>query len=187
MLTSRLEMTDGAQREARRIYEEDPNRYFYTDQYSNPANWKAHYHGTASEIWEQTGGRITHWVAGLGTSGTFTGTTRRLKEFDRGIRCIAFQPESGLHGLDGLKHMETALVPAIYDPSVADEHRTVSDEAAHDMLLRLARQEGLLVGPSSGAAMACALEVARELREGVVVTLLPDGADKYFSTRSWEE
>jgi len=186
VLTSRFEMTDGAQREARRLYDEDPERYFYADQYSNPNNWKAHYHGTAVEIWEQTAGTITHWVAGLGTSGSFTGATRRLREFNPRIRAISFQPDSPLHGLDGLKHMETALVPRIYDPTLADEDRRVTDEDAHDMVLRLAREEGYLVGPSSGAAMACAFQVARELTEGVVVTLLPDSAEKYFSSRSWD-
>jgi cysteine synthase B len=187
VLTSPLELTDGAQREARRIYAEDPDRYFYSDQYSNENNWKAHYHGTAVEIWEQTGGRITHWVAGLGTSGTFVGVTRRLRELNPRIRCVSFQPASALHGLEGLKHMPSALVPAIYDPTLADEDRAVSTEAAEEMVGRLAREEGLLVGPSSGAAVVCALDVAREIREGVVVTLLPDNAYKYLSARFWDE
>jgi S-sulfo-L-cysteine synthase (O-acetyl-L-serine-dependent) len=187
VLTSRMEMTDGAIREARRIYAEDPERYFYCDQYSNDNNWKAHYHTTASEIWEQTNGRITHWIAGLGTTGTFVGATRRFKEFNRGIRCISFQPDSPMNGLEGLKHLPTAMVPAIYDPVVADEERTVTDDDAFDMLRRLAREEGLLVGPSSGAAVACAMQVGRELRSGVVVTLLPDAAGKYLSERFWDE
>jgi cysteine synthase B len=186
-LTSPMEMTDGAQREARRLATENPDLYYYCDQYSNEANWKAHYHTTAVEIWEQTAGRVTHWVAGLGTSGTFVGTSRRLKEFNPRIRCISFQPASPLNGLDGLKHMETALVPKIYDPTVGDEDRGVEDEAAYDCLKRLAREEGLLVGPSSGAALACALEVAHELREGVVVTLFPDSGNRYLSQRFWEE
>ncbi len=187
VLTSPMELTDGAQREARRLYEEDPDRYFYCDQYSNDNNWRAHYHTTAVEIWEQTGGRVTHWVAGLGTTGTFIGTSRRLKEFNPRIQCISFQPDSPLNGLDGLKHLETAIVPRIYDPGVADAERTVTDDDAYDMLRRLAREEGLLAGPSSGAAAACALAVARELREGVVVTLFPDGAGRYLSQRFWDE
>jgi S-sulfo-L-cysteine synthase (O-acetyl-L-serine-dependent) len=187
VLTSPFELTDGAQREAKRIHEEDPETYFYADQYSNENNWKAHYHGTAVEIWEQTHGRVTHWVAGLGTTGTFVGTTRRLKELNPGIRCISFQPDQPLHSLEGLKHLATALVPAIYDATLADEDRAVSSDVAEAMVVRLAREEGLLVGPSSGAAIACALEVARELREGVVVTLLPDNGGKYLSTHLWDD
>jgi len=187
VLTSPFEMTDGAQREARRIYNEEPARYFYADQYSNDNNWKAHYKTTAPEIWEQTQGRVTHWVAGLGTTGTFIGTTRRLKEFNPAIRCISFQPDSPLNGLEGLKHLETALVPGIYDPEVADEDRQVSTDEAEDMVRRMARHEGLLLGPSSGAAIACALQVAREIREGVVVTLLPDNASKYLTARFWDD
>jgi cysteine synthase B len=187
VLTSPMEMTDGAQREARRLADAEPDRYFYCDQYSNDNNWKAHYHGTAVEIWEQTGGRVTHWVAGLGTSGTFVGAGRRLKEFNPMVRCISFQPDSPLNGLDGLKHMATAIVPKIYDPSVADEERAVSDDDAYEMLRRLAREEGLLVGPSSGAAMACALQIARELVQGVVVTLFPDSGSRYLSQRFWDE
>lgn len=187
VLTSPMEQTDGAQREARRLYEAEPDRYFYCDQYANENNWNAHYYTTAVEIWEQTGGALTHWVAGLGTSGTFMGTTRRLKEFNPRIRCISFQPDSPLNGLDGLKHMETALVPRIYDPSLADEDRGVTDDDAYAMLRRLAQEEGLLVGPSSGAALACALQVAREIREGVVVTLFPDGGSRYLSQHFWDE
>jgi cysteine synthase B len=187
VLTSPLEMTDGAQREARRIYTEEPERYFYSDQYSNDNNWKAHYKTTAPEIWEQTQGQVTHWVAGLGTTGTFVGTTRRLKELNSSIRCISFQPDSPLNGLEGLKHLDTALVPAIYDPEVADEDRAVSTDEAEDMVRRIARHEGVLLGPSSGAALVCALQVAQELREGVVVTLLPDNASKYLTARFWDE
>jgi cysteine synthase B len=187
VLTSPLEGSDGAIREARRIYAQDPERYFYPDQYSNPANWQAHYHGTAPEIWEQTGGRITHFVAGLGTSGTFMGTTRRLKELNPAIRCLSFQPDSPLHGLEGMKHMASALVPAIYDPSVADEDRAVVTEDAHEMVRRLAREEGLLVGVSAGAALSCALQVARELAHGVIVTIFPDGGDKYLSEAFWDD
>jgi len=187
VLTSPMEQTDGAIREARRLYAEDPDRYYYCDQYSNANNWKAHYHGTAAEIWEQTAGRITHWVAGLGTSGTFMGTTRRLREFNSRIRCISFQPDFAFPGIEGLKHMGTAIVPPIYDPQLADEDRAVSDDQALEMVRRLAREEGLLVGPSSGAAMACTLSVARELKEGVVVTLFPDSGRNYLSERFWDE
>lgn len=187
VLTSPFEMTDGAQREARRIYAEEPERYFYSDQYSNDNNWKAHYKTTAPEIWAQTQGQVTHWVAGLGTTGTFVGTTRRLKELNPAIRCISFQPDSPLNGLEGLKHLDTALVPAIYDPEVADEDRAVSTDEAEDMVRRIARHEGVLLGPSSGAAVVCALQVAQELRAGVVVTLLPDNASKYLTARFWDD
>jgi cysteine synthase B len=191
VLTSPLEQTDGAQRAARRLFEECPERYFYADQYGNPDNWRAHYHTTAVEIWRQTDGRITHWVAGLGTTGTFIGTSRRLKELNPGVRCISFQPDSPLNGLDGLKHLETAMVPRIYDPAVADEDRAVADEDAYAMLQHLARREGLLVGPSSGAAAAVAHRVARELaaagRQGVVVTLFPDSGSRYLSQDFWDE
>lgn len=187
VLTSPLELTDGAQREARRLYESEPERYFYSDQYGNDDNWKAHYHSTAEEIWEQTGGRITHWVCGLGTTGSFIGTSRRLKELNPAIRCISFQPNSPLNELEGLKHLETAMVPRIYDPRVADEDRGAdSDEAVH-MAVRLAREEGILVGPSSGAAMAVALQVAQEVEQGVVVTLFPDSAGKYLTRPFWSE
>jgi cysteine synthase B len=185
--TSPFEGSDGAQREARRLYESDPQRYFYVDQYSNPANWQAHYRTTAPEIWAQTAGRITHFVAGLGTSGTFVGTGRRLRELNPAVRLISFQPDSPLHGLEGMKHMATAIVPKIYDPTVADEERVVSDESAREMTQRLGREEGLLVGISSGAALACALEVARDLSGGVLVIVFPDGGDKYLSGPVWEE
>ncbi|HTE18153.1 MAG TPA: cysteine synthase family protein [Armatimonadota bacterium] len=187
VLTSPLELTDGAQREARRLYEEEPELYFYCDQYGNENNWKSHYHTTAVEIWEQTEGRITHWVSGLGTTGTFVGTTRRLRELNPRIRCISFQPDSPLNELEGLKHLDTALVPRIYDPTVADEDRAADSDEAVEWCLRLAREEGVLVGPSSGAAMAVAMEVARELRDGVVVTLFPDGASKYLGRPYWTE
>lgn len=187
VLTSPFEMTDGAQREARRIADEEPERHFYCDQYNNPNNWKAHYHGTAMEIWRETAGAVTHWVAGLGTTGTFVGVTRRFRELNPAIRCISFQPDSPLNGLEGLKHLDTAIVPGIYDPGLADEDRRISTDEAEDMVGRLASHEGLLVGPSSGAALACALKVAQEIREGCVVTLLPDNASKYLSSRFWEE
>lgn len=187
VLTSPFELTDGAQREARRLYESEPDRYFYSDQYGNQNNWRAHYHTTAVEIWEQTAGRITHWVAGLGTTGTFIGTSRRLREFNPRIQCISFQPDSPLNELEGLKHLETAMVPKIYDAAVADKDLGIDSDQSVEMTRRLAREEGILVGPSSGAAMVAALQVARELREGVVVTLFPDGAGKYLSRPFWSE
>src|SRR5688572_12131838 len=185
ILTDPLEGTDGAIREVRRLVAEEPDRYFYPDQYSNESNWRAHYDTTAPEIIEQTDGRLTHFVAGLGTSGTFMGTGRALRQFSPAIRLISFQPEGPFHGLEGLKHMETAIVPPIYDPSLADEDLRVGTEAAHRMVRRLAREEGLLVGISSGAALAAALQVAKSLREGVVVTVFPDGAEKYLSESFW--
>lgn len=185
VLTDPLEGTDGAIREVRKMVADAPARYFYPDQYSNDSNWRAHYDGTGPEIIEQTGGRVTHFVAGLGTSGTFMGTGRALRRFDPGIRLISFQPDSAFHGLEGLKHMATAMVPKIYDPTLADENLSVTTEEAHRMVGRLAREEGLLVGVSSGAAMAAALEVARRIRQGVLVTVFPDGAEKYLSESFW--
>jgi len=187
VMTSPLEGSDGAIREARRLYSESPDLYFYADQYNNPANWKAHYETTALEIWEQTGSRITHFVAGLGTSGTFVGTSRRLKELNPEIKAISFQPDSPFHGLEGLKHMETAIVPGIYDPATADQNIEISTEAAHRYARELGRREGLLVGISAGAALACALKVANTLEEGVIVTVFPDGGDKYLSERFWDQ
>ncbi len=185
VFTDPLEGTDGAIREARRLYAADPGRYFYPDQYSNDANWRAHFETTGPEILEQTAGRITHFVAGLGTTGTFVGTGRRLRLFNPHVRLIAVQPDSPLHGIEGLKHLPTALVPGIYDPTLADAERVVSTEQAFDMARRLAREEGLLVGVSSGAAHAAAMDVARGLDEGVVVTVFPDGADRYLSEPFW--
>jgi len=187
VLTDPGEGSDGAIREARRLYAEDPERYFYPDQYSNPANPRAHYESTAPEIWEQTGGEITHFVSGLGTSGTFVGTASRLREYNPDIRVISFEPDSAFHGLEGMKHMESAIVPPIYDPTVADENRRASTEAAYEMVKRVAREEGVLIGISAGAAVATALEVAREIERGVVVTILCDGADKYLSESFWED
>ncbi len=177
--------SDGAIEEAIRIYRENPDAYFYPDQYSNDANWRAHYHGTGPELINQTEGRLTHYVAGLGTTGTFGGTGRRLREYDPSIRLISFQPDSPLHGLEGMKHMPTSLKPAIYDEGFADENRWVQTEAAQSMVKRLAREEGILVGLSAGAAAHAALEVARELTEGVVVTVLADSALKYFDQLFW--
>jgi cysteine synthase B len=186
VLTDPLEGTDGAIREARRLKAADPDRYFYPDQYSNDANWRAHYDTTGPEIIEQTSGRLTHFVAGLGTSGTFIGTGRRLRKFNPAIKLISFQPSGPFHGLEGLKHMETAIVPGIYDPSVADEDLRVESERAYEMVRRLAREEGLLAGISSGAALAATLEVARRLDRGLVVTVFPDGAEKYLTEKFWQ-
>jgi cysteine synthase B len=185
ILTSPLESTDGAIREARRIYAENPDRYFYPDQYSNDGNWRAHYDTTAPEIIEQTSGRLTHFVAGLGTSGTFVGTGRRLRRFNPAIKLISFQPEGPFHGLEGLKHMASAIVPAIYDPTLADEDLRIDTERAYRMVRRLAREEGLLAGISSGAAVAAMLDVARTITRGVIVTVFPDGAEKYLNDSFW--
>jgi len=185
------EGSDGSIRQARELHAAEPNRYFYADQYSNDANWRAHYHGTAMEIWRQTEGRITHFVAMLGTSGTFMGTARRLKELNPRIQCISLQPDSSFHGIEGAKHMATAIVPKIYDPALADDDLAISTEAAHAVVRRLAREEGLLVGISSGAAVVGCLQLARGLVErkqpGVIVTVFPDSGDKYLSERFWEE
>ena len=190
VLTPAEEGSDGAIRRARALYDERPDLYFYPDQYSNSANWRAHYETTALEIWRQTRGRITHFVAGLGTSGTFCGTTRRLKELNPAIRAISVQPDSAFHGLEGLKHMATAIVPAIYDPALADADLAVRTEDAYAMVKRLAREDGLLAGVSSGAAMVACLELARRIprdSHAVVVTVFPDSGDKYLSERFWEE
>jgi len=185
--TDPMEGSDGAIRRVRQMAAERPELYFYANQYDNPANWQAHYQSTAPEIWEQTGGRVTHFVAGLGTSGTFVGTARRLKELNPGIRCVSFQPDSAFHGLEGMKHMATAIVPGIYDAKVADENLEISTEAAYRMTVRLAREEGLLVGISAGAAMVASLKVAEQAQRGVVVTIFPDSGDKYLSERFWDE
>ncbi|MGA7314430.1 MAG: cysteine synthase family protein [Silvibacterium sp.] len=183
--------SDGAIRKARELAANEPDRFFYADQYGNDANWRAHYLGTANEIWEQTDGQLTHFVAGLGTSGTFVGTTRRLKELNPAIRCISMQPDSPFNGLEGLKHMATAIVPSIYDPALADRNVEVETEAAYAMAKRLARTEGLLVGVSAAAAVAACLRIAEEEaareKEAVIVTILCDSADKYLGERFWEE
>jgi S-sulfo-L-cysteine synthase (O-acetyl-L-serine-dependent) len=181
------EGTDGAIKAARRRYAEAPDKYFYPDQYNNPANWQAHYHGTGREIWRQTGGRVTHFVATVGTSGTFTGTSRRLKQLNRDIRVVEGQPASAFHGLEGMKHMPTALVPGIYDASLADVHTSVETEAAQQATRLLAGTEGILVGPSGGAAVQAALDVACSLQSGVVVTVLPDSGSRYLGDSFWEE
>jgi len=185
ILTDPLESTDGAIREVRRLYATDPERYFYPDQYNNDANWKAHYDTTAPEIIEQTSGRLTHFVAGLGTSGTFVGTGRRLRKFNPSIKLISFQPDSAFHGLEGLKHMDTAIVPGIYDATLADEDLRVDTERSYAMVRRLAREMGLMAGISSGAAVVAMLDVARRLDKGVVVTVFPDGAEKYLNEKFW--
>ena len=182
--------TDGAIRRVREIYDAEPEKYFYVSQYANAANPAAHYSGTAPEIWRQTRGTITHFVAGLGTSGTFVGTTRRLKQLNPGIRCISVQPDSGFHGLEGLKHMATAIVPRIYDPSLADEDIAVRTEHAQSITKRLARDEGLLVGVSSGAALWACIDVAKRLpraERAVIVTVFPDSGEKYLTERFWNE
>ncbi|HWR15865.1 MAG TPA: cysteine synthase family protein [Terriglobales bacterium] len=185
------EGSDGAIVMARALAEADPARYFYADQYSNDANWRAHYCGTAREIWDQTGGRVTHFVCMMGTSGTFVGTSRRLKELNPFIQCISLQPDSPFHGIEGAKHMLSAIVPKIYDPKLADANLEITTESAYDMCKRLARQEGLLVGVSAAAAVVGSLQVAHECaRRGeraTIVTVLCDNADKYLSERFWEE
>lgn len=185
------EGSDGAIRRAQEMYAAEPGRYFYADQYSNDANWRAHYHGTANEIWQQTAGRITHFVAMLGTGGTFVGTSRRLKELNPGVQCISLQPDSPFHGIEGAKHMATAIVPKIYDPTLADRDLGIATEEAYAMVRRLAREEGLLLGISAGAAVAGCRRVAQELvakkQKAVIVTIFPDSGDKYLSERFWEE
>jgi cysteine synthase B len=186
--TDPMKGTDGAQIKARELAASDPDKYFYPDQYNNDANWRAHYDGTAPEIWEQTKGRITHFLAGLGTSGTFVGVARRLKEYNSRIRVVSMQPDSPLHGLEGMKHMQTAIVPGIYDAALAEESVEVATEDAQEMTRRLAREEGLLVGVSSGANVYAALRLAREVEPGsVVVTILCDGGSRYLSEHFWEE
>jgi cysteine synthase (EC 2.5.1.47) len=195
--TDPLESSDGAIRKARELYARYPDRYYYADQYNNPANWQAHYETTGVEIWQQTEGRITHFVAGLGTTGTFVGVGRRLREYRRDIQLIALQPDSPFHGLEGLKHLDTAIVPGIYDPTLADANLAISTEDAYAMARRLAREEGLLVGVSAAAAVVGSLRVAEAiLRDAetrgiephaVIVTILCDSADKYLSERFWDD
>jgi cysteine synthase B len=186
VLTSAMDGSDGAIREAQRIFESDPHRYFYADQYNNDANWRAHYDTTAPEIIEQTDGRITHFVAGLGTSGTFVGTGRRLRELIPDVRLVSVQPESPLHAIEGLKHMDTSIRPGIYDPSLADENVAISTERAQALTRRLATEEGLLVGVSSGAALAASLDLASRIGSGVIVTVFPDSGSRYLSEPFWD-
>jgi cysteine synthase B len=184
--------SDGAIRKAKEVAEKDPEKYFYADQYSNDANWKAHYHGTANEIWQQTQGRVTHFVAMLGTSGTFVGTTRRLKELNPKVKCVSLQPDSSFHGIEGAKHMASAIVPKIYDAALADKNLEIATEDAYAMARQLPREAGLLVGISAAAAVVGCLKVAREIplergQEAVLVTILCDSGDKYLSERFWTE
>ena len=188
--TDSADGSDGAIRMARELATKHPDLYYYADQYSNDANWQAHYHGTANEIWQQTEGRITHFVAMLGTGGTFVGTTRRLRELNPRVRCISLQPDSAFHGIEGTKHMASAIVPKIYDASLADADLGISTEDAYAMAKRLAREEGLLVGISAAAAVVGCLRLARQLKKNeraVFVTILCDSGDKYLSERFWQE
>lgn len=186
--TGPLNGTDGAQIAARELAAEFPDKYFYSDQYNNPANWQAHYSTTAPEIWRQTDGRVTHFVAGLGTTGTFVGTARKLKEINPSLQAISMQPDSPLHGLEGMKHLETAIVPGIYDPNLADKNVLVATEDAHGMTRRLAREEGLFVSASSGANVLAAVRLASELNDAaVIVTILCDGGGKYIDEPFWDE
>ncbi len=187
LLTDPGSGTDGAQQLVKELVRREPDRYFYPDQYNNDANWRAHYRTTAVEIWEQTDHRVTHFVAGLGTTGTFVGTSRRLKELNHGTMAVAVQPDSPLHGLEGMKHLPTALVPGIYDSTLADREMGISTEDAYAMVRMLARREGMYVGVSSGAAMVACLELAEQLSSGVIVTVFPDGGSRYVSERFWED
>lgn len=186
-LTNPLEGSDGAILKARELSEKNPDTYFYGDQYNNPANWRAHYETTGLEIIKQTDGKITHFVSGTGTGGTIMGAGRKLKEYSSQIKVTAVEPDSPLHGIEGLKHMSSSIVPGIYDQKFADNTIQVATEEAQKMVIRLAREEGLLVGPSSGAAIVGALRLAENLQKGLIVTVLPDGAEKYLSERFWEE
>src|SRR5215469_1890194 len=190
VITPGDEGTDGAIRKVHEIVAADPEKYFYPDQYSNPANWQAHYRTTANEIWEQTAGRVTHFVAALGTSGTFVGTTRRLKELNPAIRCVSLQPDASFHGLEGWKHMPSAIRPAIYDDRLADENLEIATEQAYHLVKRLAREEGLLVSPSAAAALLGCFAVAARIpkhQQAVVVTVFADSASKYLNERFWDE
>jgi S-sulfo-L-cysteine synthase (O-acetyl-L-serine-dependent) len=190
IITPGDEGTDGAVRRVRKIVAGEPQKYFYPDQYSNAANWQAHYRGTANEIWEQTAGHITHFVTGLGTSGTFVGTTRRLKELNPAIRCISLQPDAAFHGLEGWKHMPTAIRPAIYDSTLADENLEVGTEGAYHLVKRVAHEEGLLLSPSAAAALLGCFQVANHIpndQPAVIVTVFADSGTKYLSERFWDE
>ena len=191
VFTDPAEGSDGAMRKVQEIYKANPTAYFYPNQYDNPANWQAHFNTTAPEIIEQTGGRITHFIAAMGTSGTFMGTTRRLRQEVPGVECISAQPSSGFHGLEGLKHMPTAIVPKIYDQTLADRNIWLETEDAHRMVKRLAREEGILIGISAGANVHAAVTLGEQLhvegREAVIVTILCDSADKYLSEHFWDE
>lgn len=185
--TSALEGSDGAIRQARKLATGNPDLYFYADQYNNPANWLAHYHGTAVEIWQQTHGEITHFASGLGTSGTFVGVGRRLKEYNPSIALYSIQPDSPFHGIEGLKYLQTAIVPGIYDSSIANENLFVSTEDAQKWVRRLASATGYLVGISGGAAIVAAIRLAHKIESGVIVTVLPDSAQRYLHENFWQE
>lgn len=189
VFTDPLEGTDGAIRKARAMAAADPEKFFYPDQYSNPANWRAHFETTGPEIWEETQGRLTHFVAGLGTTGTFVGVTRYLKTRSDTVVCVSMQPDGPVHGLEGMKHLPSAMVPAIYDPTLADSSLVMGTEEAYAMCRRLAREEGVFVGPSAAANVAASLCVARDFARGpaTIVTILCDGGSKYLSERFWEE
>jgi cysteine synthase B len=187
VLTDPRQSSDGAILKARELYAENPDKYFYPDQYNNPANWQAHYASTGPEIWKQTRERITHFVTGLGTSGTFMGVGRFLREVAPHVKLISMQPDAPFHGLEGLKHMQSAIVPGIYDPTLADDNIEISTEDAYAMVKRLAREEGILVGISSAANLCAALKLAETLMEGVIVTIFCDNGDRYLSERFWEE
>jgi cysteine synthase B len=192
LYTDPADGSDGAIRMARELAAKHPDQYFYADQYSNDANWRAHYHATANEIWQQTQGRITHFVSMLGTSGTFVGTSRRLKELNPAVSCISLQPDAPFHGIEGAKHMASAIVPKIYDPTLADENMEISTEDAYAMARNLSRNAGLLVGISAAAAVVGCLKIAHNLQlrrnqEAVIVTILCDSGDKYLSERFWSE
>lgn len=188
VLTDALEGTDGAIRMARAMAAEEPKKYFYPDQYSNPSNWGAHFETTGPEIWRQTGGELTHFVAGLGTTGTFVGTTRYLKSRSQSVVCVSMQPNGPLHGLEGMKHLASAMVPGIYDPTLADASLEIATEEAYAMCRRLVREEGLFVGPSAAANVLAALRVGAEApKPAIVVTVLCDGGSKYLSEPFWEQ
>jgi len=188
VFTDAAEGSDGAIRKARKLAAENPRKYYYADQYSNDANWRAHYHTTAEEIWKQTEGRVTHFVSMLGTSGTFVGTSRKLKELNPQIRCISVQPDSPFHGIEGAKHMASSIVPKIYDASIADQEVWVSTEEAYSTLSRLAREEGLLAGISGAGAMAASLRLAKQAEpDSVIVTIFPDSGERYLSESFWDD
>lgn len=187
IFTDPMKGSDGAILEARHMREEEPDLYFYADQYNNPANPLAHYNTTAPEIIKQTNGRLTHFVAGLGTTGTFIGTGRRIKEFNKNIKLISVQPDSPLHGLEGLKHISTSIAPGIYNPELADMNLNVSTEDAYNLVRRLAKEEGLLVGVSSGAGLVASLKIAAQIKEGLIVTIFPDAGDRYLDEAFWND
>ena len=187
ILTDPMEGSDGAIKKARALYAENPDKYYYADQYSNAANWLAHYHTTGVEIWNQTHGEVTHFVAGLGTSGTFVGTGRRLHSYNPDVKLISVQPNSPFHGLEGLKHMPSVMVPDIYETDLADENLEISTEEAQEMTRRLCREEGLFVGISAGASTAACLQIAKRIKQGVIVTVFPDNGRRYIDEPFWEE